>query len=164
MRVNNFLKLIIAVGVSEFAGIIGAVFTTSAVLSEWYAGLIKPAINPPAWVFGSVWTLLYALMGISAWLVWSSYAKALEDKKKGIKIALTLFGIQLVLNALWSIIFFGLHSPAGAFIEIVFLWLAIVATIFVFAKISRLAARLLLPYIFWVSFAAYLNYSIWMLN
>lgn len=126
-------------------------------------------------------------MGIAAFLVWSSYApaaaeamadkKASADKKKGIKIALALFGIQLVLNTLWSVIFFGLYSPGGALVEIIFLWLAILATIIAFAKISppsssiwttagrgKLAAWLLVPYILWVSFAGYLNYSIWQLN
>ena len=155
--------MVIAIVVSELAGIIGSFFTVSAI-PTWYATLAKPALNPPAWVFGPVWTTLYALMGIAAFLVWSSYAEATSDRKRGIKIALSLFGIQLVLNTLWSIIFFGLHSPGGALIEIVFLWLAILATIIAFAKISRPAAWLLVPYILWVSFAMYLNYTIWMLN
>jgi tryptophan-rich sensory protein len=103
-------------------------------------------------------------MGIAAFLVWSSYAKATEDKKKGIRLALILFGIQLVLNTLWSIIFFGLHSPGGALVEIVFLWLAILATIVTFYKISKPAAWLLVPYIAWVSFVMCLNYAIWALN
>ncbi len=163
MHINNFFKLIIAIVVSELAGIIGSVFTTPSI-AGWYAGIVKPALNPPAWVFGPVWTTLFALMGIAAFLVWSSYAEASEDKKKGVKIALALFGIQLVLNMIWSIIFFGLHSPGGALSEIVFLWLAILATIVVFYKISRPAAWLLVPYILWVSFAAYLNYAIWALN
>jgi benzodiazapine receptor len=163
MKINNTFKLISAIAVSELAGIIGSVFTTPSI-DGWYAGLVKPTLNPPAWVFGPVWTTLYALMGIAAFLIWSSYAKATADKKKGIKIALTLFGTQLVLNTLWSIIFFGLHSPGGALIEIMFLWLAILATIIAFAKISKPAAWLLVPYIAWVSFASYLNFMIWMLN
>lgn len=176
IKINNTFKLIIAIVVSELAGIIGSAFTTPSI-AGWYAGLAKPALNPPAWVFGPVWTTLFALMGISAFLIWSSYAKATEDKKKGIKIALFLFGIQLVLNTLWSIIFFGLYSPGGALIEIIFLWLAIAATILTFAKISppssstwtlegqgKLAAWLLVPYILWVTFAAYLNWSIYVLN
>ncbi len=161
---KDFFKLIVSIAVSELAGVIGALYTTPAVQSGWYAGLVRPALNPPAWVFGPVWTTLYALMGVAAFLVWSSYAKATEDKKKGIRVALILFGVQLVLNALWSIIFFRLHSLGGAFIEIIFLWLAILATITAFAKISRPAAYLLLPYILWVTFAAYLNYGIWTLN
>ncbi len=163
MKINNTFKLIIAIVVSELAGIIGSVFTTPSI-AGWYAGIVKPVLNPPAWVFGPVWTTLFALMGIAAFLVWSSYAEASEDKKKGIKVALILFSTQLVLNTLWSIIFFGLHSPGGALVEIMFLWLAILATIVVFYKISRPAAWLLVPYILWVSFAGYLNFAIWSLN
>ncbi len=163
MKINNIFKLVLTVGVSLLAGFVGSIFTTPHI-PTWYAGLVKPALNPPAWIFGPVWTTLYILMGVAAFLVWSSYAKATEDKKKGIRVALILFGIQLVLNTFWSIIFFGIHSPGGALIEIVFLWLAILATIIAFAKISKPAARLLVPYILWVSFAAYLNYSIWILN
>ena len=103
-------------------------------------------------------------MGVALWLIWSSYAKASEDKKKEIKIALGMFGIQLFLNAIWSPVFFGLHSTGDALAIIVLLWAAIVLTIFVFAKVSKTAACLLIPYILWVSFAAYLNYSIWVLN
>lgn len=158
MHINNFFKLIIAVVVSELVGIIGSVFTTPSI-AGWYAGIVKPATNPPAWVFGPVWTTLFALMGIAAFLVWK---KGLN--RKDVKIALGIFFGQLVLNALWSIIFFGLYSPGGALVEIVFLWLAILATIIAFARISRSAAWLLLPYILWVSFAGYLNYSIWVLN
>src|SRR3989338_11514132 len=158
MKISNTLKLIIAIVVSELAGIIGSVFTTPSI-AGWYAGIVKPAINPPAWIFGPVWTTLFVLMGIAAFLVWK---KGLD--RRDVKIALGIFLGQLVLNTLWSIIFFGLHSPAGALVEIVFLWLAILATIIAFAKISELAAWLLLPYILWVSFAGYLNYSIWQLN
>lgn len=158
MKPNNIFKLIIAIAVCELAGIIGSVFTVSTI-PTWYAILVKPALNPPAWVFGLVWTALYFLMGVAAFLVWK---KGWEHKE--VKVALALFGGQLVLNALWSIIFFGLRNPFWAFVEIVILWLAILWTIFAFYKISRLAAYLLLPYILWVSFAAYLNYAIWVLN
>jgi len=158
MRLNNFLKLVIAIGVSELAGIIGSVFTVSAI-PNWYAGLVKPALNPPSWVFGPVWTTLYAFMGVAAFLIWSF--DGAQDKKRR---ALTIFGVQLFLNAIWSIIFFGLHSPGGALVEIVFLWLAIIWTIIIFYRISKLAAYLLVPYLLWVSFASYLNYSIWALN
>lgn len=155
---NNLIKLIIAIVISEMAGIIGSVFTTSSI-DGWYAGIVKPALNPPAWVFGPVWTTLFALMGIAAFLVWK---KGLD--RRDVKIALSIFIGQLALNTLWSIIFFGLHSPGGALVEIVFLWLAILWTIIVFYKISRPAAYLLVPYILWVSFASYLNYAIWTLN
>ena len=158
MKINNTFKLIIAIVVSELAGVIGSIFTVSAI-PTWYASRAKPALNPPAWVFGRVWTTLYALMGVAAFLIWK---KGWE--KKEVKVALGIFGIQLVLNALWSVIFFGLHSPGAALINIIFLWLAILATMIVFAKISRPAAWLLAPYILWVSFAMYLNFSILMLN
>jgi benzodiazapine receptor len=158
MKINNIVKLIVATVVCELAGIIGSVFTAPSIAS-WYAGITKPALNPPSWVFGPVWTTLFALMGISAFLIWK---KGLD--RRDVKIAIGIFIGQLVLNTLWSIIFFGLHSPAGALVEIVFLWLAILATIIVFAKISKLAAWLLVPYILWVSFAGYLNFMIWALN
>ena len=158
MKINNTFKLVIAIVISELAGIIGSVFTTPSI-AGWYATLVRPALNPPAWVFGPVWTTLFALMGIAAFLVWK---KGLE--RRDVKIALGIFIGQLVLNTLRSIIFFGLHSPAGAFVEIIFLWLAILATIIAFAKISKPAAWLLLPYILWVSFAGYLNLMIWILN
>ncbi len=136
----------------------GSVATDTSV-NDWYRTLAKPSFNPPAWVFGPVWTTLFALMGIAAFLVWK---KGLE--RKSVKIALSIFVGQLVLNTLWSIIFFGLHSPGGALVEIVFLWLAILATIIAFARVSKPAAWLLLPYILWVSFAIYLNYALWTLN
>jgi len=158
MKINNASKLIIAIIVSELAGIIGSVFTTPSI-ADWYAGIVKPTLNPPSWVFGPVWTTLFALMGISAFLIWKTGLS-----RQDVKITLGIFMGQLVLNTLWSIIFFGLHSPGGALIEIVLLWLAILATIISFAKISKPAAWLLLPYILWVSFAMYLNYAIWVLN
>lgn len=158
MNARNIFKLVSAIVVSELAGIIGSVFTTPSI-AGWYVTLTKPALNPPAWVFGPVWTTLFALMGIAAFLIWK---KGLE--RRDVKIALGMFVGQLVLNTLWSIIFFGLRSPGGALIEIIFLWFAILATIVAFAKISKPAAWLLVPYIAWVSFAGYLNFTIWMLN
>ncbi|MDO8489950.1 MAG: TspO/MBR family protein [bacterium] len=158
MKISNTLKLVIAIAVSELAGIIGSVFTVSSI-PTWYATLVKPDLNPPAWVFGPVWTALFALMGIAAFLVWKEGLH-----RRDVKIALGIFDVQLVLNVLWSMLFFGLHSPGAALVEIVFLWIAILATIVTFAKISKPAAWLLVPYILWVSFAAYLNYAIWMLN
>lgn len=151
-------KLIIAIAVCEFAGILGSLFTFSAI-PTWYAGLAKPVLNPPSWLFGPVWTALYALMGVAWWLVWRSAADPAAKRRAHI-----LFILQLTLNAAWSPIFFGLHSIGWAFGEILVLWILIIFTLWTFAKISRLAAWLLVPYILWVSFAAYLNYSIWMLN
>ncbi len=158
MKLNAITKLIIAVLVSELAGVIGSFFTASAI-PTWYDTLQKPALNPPAWVFGPVWTVLYALMGIAAFLVWHA---GLHRKK--VKVALAIFGIQLVLNALWSVIFFGLHSPLGALIDIIFLLAFVIETMILFYGISRWAAILLAPYLLWLGFAWYLNCSIWTLN
>ena len=155
---NNTLKLLIAIIVCNLAGIIGALFTTSAI-SGWYTTLTKPTLNPPGWIFGPVWTTLYTLMGISAFLIWKR-----GIHKKVNQRALSIFGIQLVLNATWSIVFFTLQSPGWALVNIVLMWLAIVWTMVVFYKISKPATWLLVPYILWVSFATYLNYSIWVLN
>ncbi|MEO8638026.1 MAG: TspO/MBR family protein [Candidatus Taylorbacteria bacterium] len=158
MKLNSFLKLVTAILVSELAGILGSLFTISAI-PTWYVTLAKPAFNPPSWIFGPVWTTLYALMGISAFLVWN---KGLN--RRDVRKALGVFGFQLALNALWSIVFFGLHSPAWALVNIVAMWLAIVWTMTLFYKISKPAMYLLIPYILWVSFATYLNLAIWVLN
>lgn len=164
MKKNDWLKLVSAIVISQCAGLIGSLFTFSAI-PNWYATIVKPSFNPPSWVFGPVWTTLYVLMGISAFLIWSSFAKATEGQaRKKIKIALIIFGVQLVLNALWSIIFFGFHQIGWAFAEIILLWLVIVLTMIVFAKISKPAMYLLIPYILWVSFAGFLNFTLWQLN
>jgi tryptophan-rich sensory protein len=141
----------------EFAGIIGSIFTMSAI-PVWYATLTKPTWNPPAWVFGPVWTLLFAMMGLAAYLVWQK-----GIRKTQVRQAIVVFVAQLILNISWSYVFFTLHSPGGAFVEIIGLWFMILATIVAFARVSKPAAWLLLPYILWVSFAAVLNYSIWQL-
>lgn len=156
---KNIFKLVFSIAICELAGVVGSLFTMPAIRSGWYAGLAKPEFAPPNWLFGPVWTVLFAMMGVAVFLVWK---KGFERRE--VKIALMIFDIQLLLNIFWSIIFFGWQSPGGAFIEIIFLWLAIIATIIVFAKISRPAAWLLVPYIIWVSFAGYLNFSIWQLS
>ncbi len=140
------------------AGVIGSLFTVSSI-PTWYTDLARPELSPPNWIFGPVWTTLFALMGIAAFLVWK---KGLN--RRDVKIALSIFLVQLILNTFWSIIFFGMQNPGAAFGEIIALWLVIIATIITFAKISRVAAWLLVPYILWVTFAGYLNYSIWFLN
>jgi len=155
---SKTLKLIISILVCQGAGVIGSLFT-SPTITGWYAGLEKPSFNPPNWIFAPVWTLLFLLLGISIYLVWE---KGLESKKA--KTALLIFTVQLILNILWSILFFALQSPLYAFIEIIILWLAVLLTITSFYKISKPATYLLLPYILWVSFAGYLNYSIWQLQ
>ncbi len=150
--------MIVAVVIAEMAGVIGSFFTTP-VIPEWYATLVRPELSPPNWVFGPVWTTLFALMGIASYFIWQK-----GWSKNVVKTALTVYGVQLGLNMLWSIIFFGRQNPGAAFIEIIFLWIMIVVTIVKFGRISRLAAWLLVPYLLWVSFASYLNYAIWVLN
>jgi tryptophan-rich sensory protein len=125
---------------------------------EWYASLTKPSWNPPGWVFGPVWTALYAMMAVAAWLVWKRGGWAAQRRP------LALFLGQLALNAAWTPLFFGLHRPGLAFAEIVLLWLAIAATLVTFGPVSRVAAWLLAPYLAWVSFAAGLNFTLWRLN
>lgn len=157
MKINNTFKLIISLIIPQLAGGLGSFFTIGSI-KDWYIVLVKPALNPPAWIFGPVWTMLFILMGYALYLVWKN------EGRKSKRLAYSAFGIQMVLNVLWLIIFFGLHSPGGALAEIVFLWLAILVTIIAFAKISKSAALFLVPYIIWVSFAIYLNYSIYALN
>jgi tryptophan-rich sensory protein len=148
---GNLWLLIASITICQGAGILGSVFTVPAI-SGWYVTLNKPSFNPPSWLFGPVWTLLYFLMGISLYLIWI---------RKG---DLKWFWVQLFLNSLWSIIFFGLRSPGLALLEIIILWLAILVTIKTYLKTYRPAAYLLYPYLAWVSFASFLNFSIWLLN
>ncbi len=155
---DNMIKFAIAVIVSQLVGVIGSLFTMPAI-SGWYANIVKPIFTPPGWVFGPVWTVLFLLMGISVFLIWK---KGMETK--GVKIALSLFVVQLVFNLLWSVIFFGFQNPGLAFIEIIFLWGTIIATMVSFSKLSKVAVLLLAPYLLWVSFAGYINFSIWQLN
>ncbi len=157
-KLKQILKFIAALAVCFGVSGFGAVFTTNGSTS-WYAQLEKPFFTPPDWVFGPVWTILYLLMAISAFLIWN---KGLNYPK--VKPALGLFLIQLALNAIWTPLFFGSHLILAAFIEIILLWLAIFATILVFKRISLLAAALLVPYLIWVSYAAILNGSIYFLN
>ncbi len=152
------LKLIISVLICQGVGVIGALFTSPAI-STWYSMIQKPSFNPPNWIFAPVWTLLFLLMGISLYLVWN---KGLNYKR--VKVAIFIFFFQLILNTLWSILFFALQSPLLALIEIIILWLAILMTIIIFYRISKVAAYLLLPYILWVSFASVLNFSILIIN
>lgn len=159
---NNTLKLIISLILPQLAGGIGSLFTGSKI-SSWYSTIEKPALNPPSWVFAPVWTTLFLLMGAALYLVWKTEPASAREALN-IKLALWVFGFQLVLNTLWSILFFGLENPGAAFVEIVILWIVILINIFFFARVSTPAAWLLAPYLLWVSFAAYLNYSIWTLN
>ncbi len=158
MNLRAASVLVGAIAISELAGALGAIFTVRAI-PDWYATLAKPPLTPPGWVFGLVWTLLYLLMGIAAFLVWR---RARETR--AVRGALLIFAAQLVLNALWSFLFFGLRLPLAAFAEIIVLWCAIAWTLVAFFAVSRRAAWLLVPYLLWTSFAAYLNFGIMMLN
>lgn len=154
----DIIKLSVSVFISLMAGVIGSVYTGPAI-DTWYRDLNKPIFNPPDWVFAPVWTILYLLIGVAAFLVWR---RGLNHPY--VKIALALFIVQLGLNAFWSYVFFGLQNPLAAFFEIIVLWTTIAATIFYFYKVSPAAAYLLLPYIFWITFAAILNFSIFQIN
>lgn len=155
MRIN-LPKLITSIALHLAVGGLGSFFTISAI-PTWYAILNKPSFAPPNYVFGPVWTTLYILMGISLYLLWTA-------KEKGKDKAIKLFFIQLVLNFLWSIIFFGLHNIALAFVEIIALWIAIFLTIRRSLAVSKPAAYFLYPYIIWVTIASILNLSLLILN
>lgn len=152
------LSLILSVGICFLAAGIGSIFTTSAI-DTWYTTLQKPFFNPPNWIFGPVWTLLYLMMGISLYTFWNTKTPTIE-KHQG----LGFFFVQLVLNVFWSILFFGLKVPIVALIEIIFLWFAIYLTMRKFLEASKVAGWLLIPYFAWVSFATILNLSIVFLN
>jgi tryptophan-rich sensory protein len=158
MRKRNLLKLVASLVICQLAGIVGSFFTTPSI-PTWYASLKKPSFNPPNWLFSPVWISLFVLMGISLYFLW---IHSKEGRKA--KIALYYFGLQLVLNMLWSVLFFGLKSPLLGLIEIIILWAAILMTILKSFQVSRTAGILLLPYILWVSFAAVLNFFLWNLN
>ncbi|MFC1660693.1 TspO/MBR family protein [Gemmatimonadota bacterium] len=155
---GNLARLVIAVTIPLAVGGLSG-FATARGVQDWYPTLIKPPFNPPAWVFGPVWTLLYLMMGIAAFLVWQ------KGWDSGVvRAALALFAIQLILNGLWSVLFFGIRSPGMAFVDILLLWASIGATLVLFWRVTPVAGMLLLPYEAWVTFAAVLNGSIWMLN
>ena len=156
---SKSLKLIISIIVCQAAGVIGSFFTRSSV-DSWYSTINKPAFTPPGWLFAPVWITLYLMMGISLYLVWQKSAEAKQFSRK----AMLFFAIQLLLNTLWSILFFGLHSPLLGSIEIALLWLFILLTMIEFRKIAKTAFWLLVPYFLWVSFASVLTFSIWKLN
>ncbi len=157
MEKSNVLKLIVSIVLILGIGSLGAVFTTSEI-PTWYAGLQKPSFNPPNYLFGPVWSVLYLLMGISFYLIWEQPAASIKST------AITLFIIQFALNFCWSIIFFKYHQLGWALVEIIAMWLFILLTIVWFAKLNKTAAWLLVPYISWVSFATLLNFALWRLN
>lgn len=156
-KIKNLPAYLISILICQSAGLIGS-FSTMSSVKGWYQTINKASFNPPSWVFAPVWTTLFVMMGVSVSIIW------LSEKNEGRSKALKVFFVQLVLNTLWSIIFFGLKNPPLAFIEIIVLWFAILYTIILFRKINRKAACLLIPYILWVSFATVLTLSVVLLN
>ena len=154
LKIESLLMLIGFISVCFLAAAMGAIFRPGA----WYEQLAKPSWRPPNWLFAPVWTLIYLTIAVSGWLVWRKVGWA------GGALPLAIYMVQLLLNAAWTPLFFGLHRPDLAFLDIVLLWLSIIATMVVFHPISQTAAFLLLPYLLWVTFAAALNFSIWQLN
>ena len=155
---KSFPKIALSIGICLLVGFLSGFATQSAVV-DWYGTLTKPFLNPPNWIFGPVWTVLYLLTGLSAGLVWSK-----GFHHKWVKTALYHFGFQLILNGLWSIVFFGFKNPLFGLLVVIALWILILLTIKWFRVVSKQAAYLLYPYLAWVSFATYLNFSIWLLN
>ena len=149
------IVVIICLAVGYLSGMV-----TRASITTWYPTLVKPSFNPPNWIFAPVWTSLYVMMGVAAGLIWNQ----ITTQKSAVTKALQFFIIELVLNALWSYLFFGLHNLMLATIEVVLLWLMIFETYSQFAKINKTASYLMLPYLAWVSFASVLTASIWWLN
>ena len=158
MSLKEALRLVVSLLLPLSAGWIGSIFTMPAI-DSWYRELVKPSFTPPDAVFGPVWIALYLLMGVSLYLVWREGATVPR-----VNFAIGIFGVQIILNTLWSVIFFGVENPGGGLFIIGFLWIAILANIFAFTRISKVAAYLLIPYLAWVSFAAVLNFEIWILN
>ena len=154
IRVGNWLALTGWLAGCFAASALGAFFMPG----DWYAQLNKPSWNPPSWIFGPVWTLLYVMMGVAAWQVWKRGGFASQRRPLG------LFLLQLALNAAWTPLFFGLRQPGIAFAEIVLLWVTLLATIISFHRVHKQAAGLLLPYLAWVTFASALNFTLWRLN
>jgi translocator protein len=152
----GYLKLLISLALPQLAGGLGAFFTFSSV-SSWFPTLLKPSWNPPSWLFGPVWTLLYVLMGIACYLIWKS-----DHPQKN--ALLKLYAVQLILNALWSPAFFGMQSPFLGLMVIIPLWVAILLCIIQFKRVSLVAAGLMVPYLLWVTFATALNTAIFVLN
>lgn len=152
-------KIAIFVATCLGIGYLSGIATQSGV-NTWFPTLVKPSFNPPAWVFAPVWSLLYIMMGVAAGMVWNR----IDQDRENVKKALLFFAIQLALNALWSVLFFALHNPLLALIEILILWLMIYETYLKFRKIDKLAGWLFIPYLLWVSFATVLNASLWWLN
>ena len=156
---SKYLRIIYCVAICLVVGYLSSI-TTQSSINTWYPTLIKPIFNPPNWVFAPVWTMLFIMMGIAAGMVWNK----LESNKELVKKGLLFFTVQLLLNALWSYLFFGLNNILLALIEIVLLWLIIYETYHIFKQIDKRASYLLIPYLAWVGFATILTGSIFWLN
>lgn len=154
----RYLKFFLALSLPLIIGAVSGILTSRSV-NEWFVTINKPSFNPPNWVFAPVWTILYILMGIAFFFVWKSNAPT-DDKRQ----AFIFYGIQLILNFMWSLIFFGSHNIGIALVEIVILWIMIVLTTILFKNISSIAGWLMTPYVCWVGFAIVLNFYIWRLN
>jgi translocator protein len=157
MKTSNILPIIVCIALPLIVGSISGI-ATSGNITTWYATLEKPLFNPPNYLFGPVWTVLYLVMGISLFFIWQSPAGDARN------YALMIFGIQLLLNFSWSFIFFHFKQVGWAFFEIILVWISILAMIIIFHRINKTAAFLQIPYLLWVSFASVLNGSIWLLN
>lgn len=157
MNKLQLIKLVVSILLPLGFGAIAGIFTAQAI-PNWYQTLNRPSFNPPNWIFGPVWTLLYILMGISLYLIWK------QDASKERNIAITVFAINLLLNFGWSFLFFYFHKIGFALIEIIFMWLSIIIMLFLFYKIKPIAAFINIPYLLWVSFATVLNFSYYLLN
>lgn len=153
----QYKKLTISILIPLIVGLLGSIFTSSSV-DNWYISLNKPSFNPPSYLFAPVWTVLFVLIGISFYFVWS------KDFGSNKLLTLGIYGLDLLLNLCWSVLFFGLRNPFLAFVEIIILWFIILINIIVFYRISKTSGLMLIPYLLWVSFASILNYSIFILN
>lgn len=158
IKTKDILMLTISILLCQGAGFVGSLFTRPAI-PTWYVNLKKPPFTPPDWLFSPVWIMLFSLMGISLFLIWR---RGLAERK--VRESLVVFGLQMIFNILWSILFFGLRSPLAGLIDIAFLWIAIAFTILYCSRISKTSGVLLVPYLAWVSLAVVLNVSIWRLN
>jgi tryptophan-rich sensory protein len=155
---HRIILLVMTIGICLLAGVIGSLFTATGI-PVWYAGLVKPALTPPAWVFAPVWTILYILMGIALFQILLA-----DGKKLAISLTLALFAIQLILNVTWSYLFFGLRSVSLGLICLILLCVVLLCTILCTLRVSRNAGLLLIPYLLWLCLALYLNASIFLLN
>jgi len=158
MSLKKLRQFAVCLLIPLLVGFVGSLVTTPSV-STWYVALNRPSFTPPSWLFAPAWTVLFILMGIALFVIWTK-----GRKHENFSVALSIFAAQLVFNFIWSLIFFGFHRPGLAFIEILILWILIAVNIFYFHKINKTAGWLLIPYILWVSFAAVLNYAVFALN